>query len=98
MVIHPAKLLYLQGIKFAEEFPRGERGIDVLIGLDFYYSFKTTDIVGGGSNETVAVRTSLDSVFCGPTGGHGQEFTVSMNVQIGVEGQLNETLLQNFWK
>ena len=64
----------------------------MLIGLDFYYSFVTKDIVLGGSNEPVAVRTSLDWVFCGPTGCHGQECTVSMNVQTGVEGQLNETL------
>ena len=41
--IHPAK--WLQGIKFPEEFPRGEREIDVLIGLDLYYSFVTRDIV-----------------------------------------------------
>ena len=64
----------------------------MLIGLDFYYSFVTKDIVRGGSNEPVAVRTSLHWVFYGPAGGHGQECTVSMNVQIGVEGQLNETL------
>ena len=35
-------------------------------------------------------------VFCGPTGGHDQECTVSMNVEISVEEQLNETLLK-FW-
>ncbi|XP_068757681.1 uncharacterized protein [Montipora capricornis] len=94
--IHPAKWLHLQGITFPEEFPRGEREIDVLIGLDFYYSFVTRDIVRGGSNEPVAVRTSLGWVFCGPTGGHGQECTVSMNIQIGIEEQLNEKL-QKFW-
>ncbi|XP_068749048.1 uncharacterized protein [Montipora capricornis] len=54
------------------------------------------DIVRGGSNEPVAVRTSLGLVFCGPTGGHGQECTVSVNIQIGIEEQLNETL-QKFW-
>ena len=64
----------------------------MLIGFDFYYSFVTKDIVRGGSNEPVAVRTSLHWVFCGPTGGHGQESIVSMNVQNAVEGQLNETL------
>lgn len=96
MDIHPAKWLPLQGIKFPEEFPRGEREIDVLISLDFYYSFVTRDNVRGGSNEPVAVCTSLGWVVCGPIGGHGQECTVSMNVQIGVEEQLNETL-QKFW-
>ena len=91
--IHPAKWLHLQGIKFPEKFPRGEREIDVLIGLEFYYSFVTRDIV---TNEPVAVRTSLGWVFCGPTGGHGQECTMSMNVQISVEEQLNETI-KKFW-
>ena len=64
----------------------------MLIGLDFYCSFVTKDNVRKGSNEPAGVRTSLDSVFCGPTGGHGQECTVTIIVQIGVEGQLNETL------
>ena len=31
----------------------------MLIGLDFYYSFVTRDIVKGGPSEPVAVRTSL---------------------------------------
>lgn len=56
----------------------------------------TRDIVQGGSNEPVAVRTSLSRVFCGPTGGPDQECTVSMNIQIRVVEQLNETL-QRFW-
>ena len=46
----------------------------------------------GASSEPVAVRTTLGWVFFGPTGGHDQECTVSMNVQIDVEEQLNETL------
>ena len=94
--INPARWFHLRDIKFPEEFPRGEQEIDVLIGLDFCYSFVTRDIVRGGSSEPVAIRTSLGWVFCAPTGGHDQECTVSMNVQIGIEEQLNETL-QKFW-
>ena len=94
--IHPARWSHLRNIVFPEEFPRDEQEIDVLIGLDFYYSFVTRDIVRGRSSEPVAVRTTLGWVFCGPTGGHDRECTVSMNVQIGVEEQLNETL-QKFW-
>ena len=94
--IHPRRWSHLQNIVFPEEFPREEQEIEVLIGLDFYYSFVTRDIVKGGSNEPVAVRTTLGWVFCGPTGGHDQECSVSMNVQIGTEEQLNETL-QTFW-
>jgi len=90
------KWSHLRNIAFPEKFPREEKEIDVLIGLDFYYSFVTRDVVGGGSSKPVAVRTTLGWVFCGPTGGHDQECTVSMNVQISVEEQLNETL-QNFW-
>ncbi|KAL9985156.1 hypothetical protein ACROYT_G007526 [Oculina patagonica] len=94
--IHPSRWSHLRNIVFPEEFLREEQEIDVLIGLDFYYSFVTRDIVRGGSSEPVAVRTTLGWVFCGPTGGHDQECTVSMNVQISVEEQLNETL-QKFW-
>ena len=74
--IHPTRWSHLRNIAFPEEFPREEQEIDVLIGLDFYYSFVTRDIVRGGSREPVAVRTTLGWVFCGPTGGHGQECTV----------------------
>ena len=68
----------------------------MLIGLDFYYPFVTRDVMRGGSSEPVAVCTTLGWVFCGLTGGHDQECTVSMNVQIAVEEQLNKTL-QKFW-
>lgn len=91
--LHPARWFHLRNIAFPEEFPRDEQEIHVLIGLDFYYSFVTKDIIRRGSSEPVAVHTALG---CGPTGGHDQECTVSMNVQISVEEQLNETL-QKFW-
>ncbi|XP_022809825.1 uncharacterized protein LOC111346826 [Stylophora pistillata] len=90
--LYPARWSHLRNIAFSEEFPRDEQEIGVLIGLDFYYSFVTKDIVRGGSSEPVAVHTASGWVFCGPTGGHDQECTVSMNVQISVEEQLNETL------
>ena len=94
--IQPMKWSHLRNIVFPKKFPREEKEIDVLIGLDFYYSFVTRDVVRGGSGEPVAVRTTLGWVFCGPTGGHDQEYTVSLNVQIVVEEQLNE-ILQKFW-
>ena len=96
MDIHPTRWSHFRNIAFPEKFPREEQETDVLIGLDFYYSFVTRDVVRGSSSEPVAVRTTLGWLFCGPTGGHDQECTVSMNVQIGVEEQLNETL-QRFW-
>ncbi|XP_078363870.1 uncharacterized protein LOC144648110 [Oculina patagonica] len=52
--IHPSRWSHLRNIVFPEEFPREEQEIDVLIGLDFYYSFVTRDIVRGGSSEPVA--------------------------------------------
>ena len=94
--IHPMKWSHLRNIAFPEKFPREEQEIDVLIGLDFYCSFATRDVVTGDFSEPVAVRTTLGWVFCGPTGAHDQECTVSVNVQIGVGEQLNETL-QKFW-
>ena len=83
-------------MKFPEKFPRNEQEIDVLIGLDFYCSFVSRDVVRGGPNEPVALRTSLGWVFCGPTGGHGQDCTVSMSVQVCANQELNDTL-QEFW-
>ena len=50
------------------------------------------DVLRGGPNEPVALRTSLGWVFCGPTGGHGQDCTVSMSVQVYADQQINNTL------
>ena len=75
--VYPTKWPHFQDINFPEKFPRNEQEIDVLIGLDFYYSFVSRDDVRGGPNEPVALRTSLGWVFCGPTGDHGQDCTVS---------------------
>ena len=61
--IHPIRWSHLRNIAFPEKFPREEQEIDVLIGLDFYYSFGTRDFVRGGSSEPVAVRTNLLWVF-----------------------------------
>ena len=85
--IHPTRWSHLRNIAFPEKFPREEQEIDVLIGLDFYYSYMTRDILRGGSSEPLVVCTTLGWVFCGPTGSHDQECTVSMNVQIGVKEQ-----------
>lgn len=41
-------MVHLRNIAFPEEFPRDKQEIDVLIELDFYYSFVTKDIVRGG--------------------------------------------------
>ena len=86
MDIHPTRWSHLRNIAFPEKFPREEQEIDVLIGLDFYYSYMTRDILRGGSSEPLVVCTTLGWVFCGPTGSD-QECTVSMNVQIGVKEQ-----------
>ena len=57
--INPAIYSHLKDVKFPEEFPREQKPIDVLIGLDFYYSFVTRDVVKAEPSEPVAVRTVL---------------------------------------
>ena len=94
--VNPANWVHLKDVNFPEEFPREQKPIDVLIGLDFYYSFVTRDIVKADLSEPVAVRTTLGWVLCGPTGTASSESTVSMNVQVSTNDQLNETL-QSFW-
>ena len=94
--VYPRMWCHLQDIRFHEDFPRSEQEIDVVIGLDFYYSFVTREIVKGGPNEPVAVRTISGWVFCGPTGDCGQECSVCMNVQVSTDEHLNDTL-QKFW-
>ena len=95
--INPAMYSHLKDVKFPEEFPREQKPIDVLIGLDFYYSFVTRDVVKTEPSEPVAVRTVLGWVLCGPTGiGDTEPTSVSMNIHVSGNDQLNETL-QAFW-
>ena len=98
MDVYPTKWPHLQDIKFPEKFPRNEQEIDVLIGLDFYYSFVFRDVVRGGPNEPVALRTSLGWVFCGPAGGNGQDCTVCMSVQVCANQQLNNFRSSGTWR
>ena len=96
--VYPTKWPHLQDIKFPEKFPRNEQEIDVLIGLDFYHSVVSRDVVRGVPNEPVALRTSLGWVFCGPAGGHGQDCTVSMSVQVCANQQLNNFRSSGTWR
>ena len=89
--INPVIYSHLKDVKFPEEFPREQKPIDVLIGLDFYYSFVTRDVVKAEPSEPVAVRTVLGWVLCGPT-----SIDVLMNIHVSGNDQLNETL-QAFW-
>ena len=43
--VNPANWVHLKDVNFPEEFPREQKPIDVLIGLDFYYSFFTNSFV-----------------------------------------------------
>lgn len=81
---------------FANNFLEVSSRLTYLLVLDFYYSFVTRDIVKGGPKEPVAVRTSLGWVFCGPTSDGSQECSVSMNVQVCNEEQLNDMLKKFF--
>ena len=60
--------------------------------LGFLLFLASRDVVRGGHNEPVALRTSLGWVSCGPTVGHGQDCTVSMSVQLCADQQLDDTL------
>ena len=92
----PANWAHLKDVNFPEEFPRERKPIDVLIGLDFYYSFVTRDIVKADPSEPVAICTIFGWVLCGPTGSPSEESTLSMNVHIATNEQLNQTL-RLFW-
>ena len=95
--INPVNYAHLKDVKFPEELPKEQKPIDVLIGLDFYYSFVTRDVVKAVPSDPVAFRTVLGWVLCGPTGtGDTEPTRVSMNVHVSTSDQLNETL-QAFW-
>ena len=55
---------HLKDLKYSENFRPGPKGVDILIGLDFYYKLVSSGPIMGNA-DIVAVKTKLGYVLAG---------------------------------
>ena len=63
--IDVADFEHLKGIEFTEPFPRQEKEVDILIGVDHYTNLMKGQIVRGKPDEPMAIATKLGYVLSG---------------------------------
>jgi hypothetical protein len=56
---------HLKGIDFTETYPRAEKEVDILIGVDHYTSLMKGEIIRGQPQEPTAIATKLGFVLSG---------------------------------
>ena len=62
-----SKYFHLKDIKFIDSYPRGPTDIDILVGMDFYYSIVDGKCQKGLEPDMpVAVSTNLGWILCSP--------------------------------
>ncbi|XP_065665735.1 uncharacterized protein LOC136087157 [Hydra vulgaris] len=62
------KYVYLKGIPLAKSYPlKNNESVDILVGLDCYYSIITGKIIRGCNNGPVALESILGWIVCGPS-------------------------------
>ncbi|XP_003382025.1 putative integrase core domain protein [Trichinella spiralis] len=61
----PAMWEHVKDLNLADDFPRGRRDVDVLIGIDYYYHFIEDDRRCVVDEWLVALRSTLGWILCG---------------------------------
>ncbi|KAL9982837.1 hypothetical protein ACROYT_G004946 [Oculina patagonica] len=87
---------HLQGLTFADSYPRNSVQVDVLIGADHYYSFVTGDCKRGETPESlVAVESHLGWILTGPLESYSEHTSSMLTI---VENKEVTTSLKRFWE
>ena len=61
------KFQHLKDIQFTDDYPRGERQVDILIGVQYYTTLLRGEVIRGRPDEPQAVNTKLGYVLSGST-------------------------------
>ncbi len=93
--VDPKSFDHLKDLPFADEFPRGEAKVDVLIGVDFYDLLLCGGVVRGKPLEPVALQTKLGCVLSGVSEWQSLQLTASL-ANARLEEALSE--FQQLWK
>ena len=90
------KYPHLKGIKFADRYPRQQKQVDIIIGLDHSMKFMKNQIIRGNNDEPYAQRTKFGWIFFGPykSSSNGNTMNASVN-KIDVK---THNLLKSFWE
>ena len=63
--INTEKYNHLKGITFTEEFPRKQKQVDVLVGVQYYTGLLKGEIIRGRADEPMAISTKLGYILSG---------------------------------
>ena len=95
---------HLEGLELADHQLKGSRdAIDMLIGLDFYWTIVMGDI-RHGTHGPVAISSKLGWLLSGPISNHTPVVTSSHLIMQGLSGKPEGdseqlvTVLKNFWE
>ena len=87
---------HLQGLTFADSYPRNSVQVDVLIGADHYYSFVTGVCKRGETPESlVAVKSHLGWILTGPVDSSSEHTSSMLTI---VENKEVTASLKRFWE
>ncbi|KHJ39981.1 hypothetical protein D918_09971 [Trichuris suis] len=86
---------HLQNLKLADQFPRDQTEVDVLIGLHHHYEFVGTEHRRGKKDVPTAVRSVFGCIVCGKISDTGCHTAVSLHVTL--EERLDNEI-KKFWE
>ncbi|CDW60968.1 DUF1758 and Peptidase A17 domain containing prote in, partial [Trichuris trichiura] len=88
---------HLPKYNLSDQFPRGTKEVDVLIGADYYYDFVGNEVRKNAADEPVGVQSIFGWILCGKTGRTMEEVSTTLTCQISEEESVN-VLLRQFWQ
>ncbi|KRY99475.1 hypothetical protein T4B_3434 [Trichinella pseudospiralis] len=87
---------HLKGLKFADQFPRGEVEIDLLIGIDHYYDIVLNEIKRVDTSKPTAVKTIFGWVICGRN--VPQNRTHLLHCKVNEDCKCECNIMKKFWE
>ncbi|KRY06903.1 hypothetical protein T12_16388 [Trichinella patagoniensis] len=87
---------HLKGLKLADQFPRGEVEIDLLIGIDHYYDIVLNEIKTVDTSKPTAVKTIFGWVICGKN--IPQHRTHLLHCKVNEECKCECNIIKKFWE
>ncbi|CDW61256.1 zinc knuckle protein [Trichuris trichiura] len=80
---------HLPKYNLSDQFPRGIKGVDVLIGADYYWDFIGNEVRRKAADEPVGVQSIFGLILCGKTGRTMKKVSTMLMCQISEEESLD---------
>ncbi|CDW61094.1 Zinc knuckle protein [Trichuris trichiura] len=88
---------HLPKYNLSDQFPRGIKEVDVLIGADYYWDFIGDEVRRKAADEPVGVQSIFGLILCGKTGRTMKKVSTMLMCQISEEESVN-VLLRQLWQ